>query len=373
MNHTIKHDIALFDFLRGWAALFVFFHHAAILGGGPYLLQGVLGHEAVNAFMLASGFLIFYQASISKSYQGLKTKAGIKNFYIRRFFRIAPAYYVVFIIALLSSVYIGMAREIISDIFPNTATNMDRYFIEDYITSFFMHITFFFGLIPQYAFSTPLPDWSLGLEMQFYLIFPLLFVFYKKNFSIALTGTLIIMMALSVLSFKAGLHFPMPSFLPLKFHNFAAGITLAYLYINTQETPFSFNPSNIFIICITLLFLTIGNETLLIPVGFIAIWWFLILDDKKTKRLKSLINIIFKHKSSKFLADISYSLYIIHLLVMIPYFSLVLSGSEMPELIWLGHSLIILCIVMLLSLFSYRFIELPGIDIGKRLITRSSS
>ncbi|CAH2786711.1 MAG: Acyltransferase 3 [uncultured Caballeronia sp.] len=36
------------------------------------------------------------------------------------------------------------------------------------------HLTYTFGMFPRYAFNTPLPDWSIGLEMQFYAVFPLL-------------------------------------------------------------------------------------------------------------------------------------------------------------------------------------------------------
>lgn len=162
--------------------MFVFFHHASILGGGPRFLSGQLGQEAVNVFMMASGFLIYFQCSIGKTYCRLENKFGITNFYVRRFFRIAPAYYVCLIIALFVSGYLGSCREQIAQTLPNTVTNMDRYFITEPIHSFFIHASFVFGLIPSYAFSTPLPDWSLGLEMQFYVIFPLLFFFLKKKF-----------------------------------------------------------------------------------------------------------------------------------------------------------------------------------------------
>jgi peptidoglycan/LPS O-acetylase OafA/YrhL len=36
------------------------------------------------------------------------------------------------------------------------------------------HITFLFGLFPQYASNDVLPDWSLSLEMQFYVAIPLI-------------------------------------------------------------------------------------------------------------------------------------------------------------------------------------------------------
>lgn len=231
----MKHDVAFLDFLRGWSAVLVFFHHSAILGGGPSFLSGHIGQEAVNAFMMASGFLIYFQCSISRTYFGLENKIGIKNFYIRRFFRIAPAYYFCLIIALTASDYLGFSRESIAEILPNTITDMDRYYITNPFQSFLIHASFIFGVLPSYSFSTPLPDWSLGLEMQFYLVFPVLFFFYKKNFAFVFIITILGMFIVTLIAKKIGYIFPMPSFLPLKFHNFAAGIALAYLLLNKQN------------------------------------------------------------------------------------------------------------------------------------------
>lgn len=183
MKSTIKHDISFLDFLRGWSALLVFFHHASLLGGGPEFLSGNIGQEAVNVFMLASGFLIYFQCSIGKIYFGLENSVGIKNFYIRRFFRIAPAYYFSLVLALLLSEYLGASREAIAEILPHTMTNMERYYIVEPIKNFFVHASFVFGFFPSYSFSTPLPDWSLGLEMQFYFVFPVIFFSIERILS----------------------------------------------------------------------------------------------------------------------------------------------------------------------------------------------
>ncbi|MBH0057958.1 acyltransferase [Pseudoalteromonas sp. SWXJZ94C] len=358
-----KYDIGYLDFLRGWLALLVFFHHAAILGGGPGFLSGEIGQEAVNAFMLASGFLIYFQCSISKLYGGLETKKGLKNFFIRRFFRIAPAYYISLIIALLLSTYLGQSREAIAEILPYTSTDMARYYIDEPIRSFFLHITFVFGVIPEYAFSTPLPDWSLGLEAQFYFIFPLLFIFLKKNFLIFLPISLCGMFAIWFISNRLGLHFSMPSYLPLKFHNFAAGIVLAYLMLNTQSAKYI----KVFLILVVLFFLYVGNKSLTIPLLFIFSYWWICVEKNKNKKALSILNSLFNHKSSKFLAEISYSLYIIHLVIMLPFFAFFLNSFDLSFTTWFISTAILLLITIVCSYFMYRFIEIPGINYGKKL------
>lgn len=361
---TMKHDIAFLDFLRGWSAVLVFFHHAAILGGGPDFLSGHIGQEAVNAFMLASGFLIYFQCTVSGAYNGLQDKIGIKTFYIRRFWRIAPAYYFCLIIALLFSDYLGLHRESIAEVLPHTMTNMSRYYIIEPIQIFFIHASFIFGFFPSYSFSTPLPDWSLGLEMQFYLIFPILFYFYKKNFVMFFMISLISMLGAWFLSVRLGLNFPMPSYLPLKFHNFAAGIALAHLLLHKEMKP----RSQYFIIIITIIFLTFGNDTVLIPLLFIFSWWWICDVNIGKKYVYSIVQRIFDHRSSKFLSEMSYSVYIFHLVMMIPFFSFVLKNGELSTITWLFFSCILFVSTVTTSYFIYKYIEVPGINIGKKLI-----
>lgn len=367
MNTTIKHDIGLLDFLRGWAAILVFFHYAAILGGGPNLLSGSIGHEAVNAFMLASGFLIYFQTSVSKSYQNLSTYIGVKNFAIRRFFRIAPAYYLCLIAALLLSDYLGQSREAIAEILPHTMTNMDRYYISNPFENLILHITFLFGLIPSYAFSTPLPDWSLGLEMQFYFVFPFMFFFLKKNFPLYLTLFLTAMVIIWFLTKRLGINYPMPTLIALKFHNFAAGMVIAHILINKKSIIKSF-----YLIGVTLLFLVTCNKSLLIPSLFLfCLWWVCYVCSSNKNPVISFLNFIINHKLNKFLAEISYSLYIVHLIFMLPFFAYVLGDGVLSNQRWIISSCLLFILVSIVSLFIYKFVELPGIYFGKNLIGRS--
>jgi peptidoglycan/LPS O-acetylase OafA/YrhL len=365
MDNTIKHDIALLDFLRGWAAVLVFFHHSAILGGGPSFLSGVIGHEAVNAFMLASGFLIYFQCSISKSYQNLSTNVGIKNFAIRRFFRIAPAYYLCLVLAFILSEYLGQSREAIAQVLPHTMTSMDRYYMSAPIENFFVHITFLFGLIPSYAFSTPLPDWSLGLEMQFYFIFPFIFLLLRKNFAIYLTLLLGGMVFIWLVLRQLEISYPMPSLIALKFHNFAAGIVIAHVLLNKNS-----NKLNTYLIAVTLFFLVACNKTLLMPALFIfCLWWICFVSPKNKSPVILLFKWLINQKLNKFLAEISYSVYIFHLVLMLPFFAYLLRDGTLTSLLWLIYSCLLLTLVSAVSFLIYKYVELPGISFGKKLIS----
>lgn len=159
----------------------------------------------------------------------------------------------------------------------------------------------------------------------------------------------------------------MPSYLPLKFHNFAAGIALAHLLLNKHMEK----NSKYFIIIITFSFLIIGNRTVYIPLLFIFSWWW-ICNIVTTKGLVYLtLQTMFNHWTSKILADLSYSVYIIHLILMLPFFSFILKNGALSLIAWGGASLLLLSLTMCLSYLIYKFIEMPGINMGKKLLSSS--
>ena len=369
----IKTD--LFDLYRGLAAVMVYFHHCAILGGGPsFIANGRVGVFAVDIFMLTSGFLMAFQGTHSRAYQGLTTTSGITIFYLRRFFRLSPLYYVILTLALVLAADLGRSRETLAALSPEVHPDSARYFIDDPIRSFLLHITYVFGLWPATAFSTPLPDWTLSLEMQFYALFPPIFFLCRRNALVVLSllggAMVIVAYALHFAGLRyPALQFPMPAFLPLKFHNFAAGILL-FLALN--------NPAKArgLILCAVIL-VTLGERSPLMPA--LVLFSMAVLSPPIGSGLvtqaRGWVNAIASSRAAKFFADVSYSLYLLHLLFVLPYFAWI---SQQPQLglhrgvaIWLGESVALLVPLLLLAYGTYRVIEKPGIALGKRLAENS--
>ena len=353
-------QLRLFDFLRGWAALLVFLHHASLLGHGPRLLSdGRVGEQAVNAFMFASGFLIFYQSAINASYGGFGDMRGVFNFYIRRFFRIAPVYYLALLLALLAGTFLGEARQAIAVHDPETQTDLGRYFMADPLGNALMHVSFLFGLFPRYAFSTPLPDWSLGLEMQFYVVFPALVLMLRKQFLPVMLALLLAALAIRIGLKLAGVAYPMPSLLPLKFHNFAAGMAIAHLYLNPTVRRWP-------LMIVILVFVGIGERSLWMPAIVLACQG--LLDSSRTGHAR--LEALFGHWTSRWLAELSYSLYILHLLVLLPVFAWSIPFTSVSLTAWWLVTLATFAVVLMLSWAVMRWVEAPGILLGKRLLLR---
>lgn len=154
--------------LRSIAAISVMISHISLSTTAfnlKYYLFGIdqkgvpkgwlLGSHGVTIFFVLSGFLITYLLFLEKE----KAKISIKNFYIRRILRIWPIYYLFLIICL--SIIICTKQ--------------------DYVICDILYYLFFVANIPFiFSFGFPLLShfWSIAVEEQFYIFWPLLL---KKN------------------------------------------------------------------------------------------------------------------------------------------------------------------------------------------------
>jgi len=134
------------DGLRAVAAVMVVFHHYG--GKTWYPVGGWLG---VQLFFVLSGFLITTLALREESRRG---RASVRNFYLRRIFRLMPVYYVVLgATALLYYWRDEWQVAALAEVLPYYATFNNEYIAYGHI---FGH------------------SWTLAIEQKFYLVWPLL-------------------------------------------------------------------------------------------------------------------------------------------------------------------------------------------------------
>ncbi|WP_312628058.1 acyltransferase [Scandinavium sp.] len=358
--------------LRGAASLWVFLGHIALLVNCkiPIIAVPKLG---VDLFILLSGYLM------TKNYIERQTKEPwgqwqtIKTFWLRRYFRIAPLYYVLLFVALLAGHYLGDMREIIAGAFPSTATETSRY--SD--ISFFnvlAHLTFTFGDLPQYAYNTALPDWSIGLEMQYYVLFPFIMLLtLRLGFALAMVTLMIFVLAGRYLLPDLYTAFPMPSMILIKLHIFIAGMLVAEA-VRQRRILFIalalLAPVVSAMMNIRMDSMQVFIEALMI-LGMTGVLWPW-QQQNLMQRLFSVLRAVLCHRFFTWLGDVSYSVYLLHLLVVMPVIGLLLKyahlathGSGVRYLITIG-----LCfpVVYLFATVLHRVIEMRGIAFGKRVI-----
>jgi peptidoglycan/LPS O-acetylase OafA/YrhL len=152
------------DGLRAVAVLVVLFFHA----GYPGFSGGFVG---VDVFFVISGFLI-----TSLILKDLETDSfSIIQFYERRFRRILPAMFVVILLTAIIAWFILLPPDFVS--FGKSAAALACFSSNIF---FWKQTSGYFG---EAAELMPLlHTWSLAVEEQFYIFFPLILVLFFKSF-----------------------------------------------------------------------------------------------------------------------------------------------------------------------------------------------
>lgn len=360
------------DGLRGIAALWVLLSHVLILSGAdatqwPIISQGAL---AVDLFMMLSGFLMAHHYIFKQTSEPITHPTTWLLFWIRRIFRIAPLYYLALAAALAAGPTIGDFRNLIGQAWPQTITAPQRY-TDNSISNLLMHVSFVFGMLPDYSFRTALPDWSIGLEMQFYLAFPFLMLLMRSH--PLWIGCLLIVActALQWLARPFFAAFPMPAFLPMKLYMFVLGIWVAMSRGRNMRRALVVS----ILVCGLMIFrernLEAGGRVLVV----LAFYW--LMDDGSLSRpevvkwLLSRFRTILSSRLAVFAGDTSYALYLVHLLILVP-----ISGSLVMQswYMQLGPTVrFALCTAIVapssyvVAKLAHRLIEIPGIQLGKHI------
>ena len=169
------------DGLRALAVLAVMIYHA-----DNKLLRG--GYIGVDIFFVISGFLI---TSIIIKEININSKFSFFNFYERRFRRIIPALIIVIFFSIIASWFILTPTS-----FVDFAKSIQ------YTLLFSSNFFFYFSEIEYAAESSLLKPllhtWSLAIEEQYYLLFPILIYIIKKYLKEYLLTLLIIVFFISL-------------------------------------------------------------------------------------------------------------------------------------------------------------------------------
>jgi peptidoglycan/LPS O-acetylase OafA/YrhL len=161
MNPPVRRIPSL-DGLRALSILLVILSHASNDPGYPawFHISGAYGRFGVRVFFVISGYLI--TSLLLKEHRKTGT-ISLRDFYVRRAFRILPAAYIYIAI-------IGILQ------WKNLR-------LSDYLTAIFYVRNFTDG---AFAFGHL---WSLSVEEQFYFLWPvLLLLFFRRRITIALIG-----------------------------------------------------------------------------------------------------------------------------------------------------------------------------------------
>jgi len=347
------------DSLRFFAAFFVIISHAnqSILKLGidlPTTLWPIFkkGGDAVDFFFTLSGFLITYLLLQEKEASGT---ISLKNFYLRRVFRIWPLYFIV----------LAIGFTFFTLIYPVI-------FKEQFFRFNAWHVLLLFVFfLPNYAaknYAVGLlnPLWSIGVEEQFYLFWaPLMKVFRRHTLGLIVLFILVSCLFSFVVNYRL---IPIPEnwmnvFIFLKFHNMAIGCVFAYIlhhwhtrYIDTFLTHKAIQALVISALAYHYVsgFRFLANPWLDILQSIL--YGLLILNVSSIPN--KLVNL--EIKPLLFLGKISYGLYMYHMLADYALrfsFQKFVASSHYPLVTMVAYHVLLLALTIVISALSYFLIE----------------
>jgi peptidoglycan/LPS O-acetylase OafA/YrhL len=173
-------NLSQLNLIRGFLAMYVLVGHCANATGVSLKPLPGAGH-AVDVFMILSGFLMALYFHEREKIEPWEKPSTLLYFYTRRFFRIAPVYYLFLFVAILFLEQFNILMTIHSgQTESNWNPELTSFISNNILLTIIMHVTFLFGLVPSFVQDNILPDWSISLEMQFYAVFPFIMLLIRK-------------------------------------------------------------------------------------------------------------------------------------------------------------------------------------------------
>lgn len=336
------------DTLRAVAVMAVIIYHAKIYLFGNLIFSG--GFLGVDIFFIISGYLI---TSIILKELIEKESFSFRSFYEKRARRIFPALLFIMLVSIpFSWVYL----------YPVDLINFSKSILYSlgFGSNFYFHFSGLEYGSPEGLLKPFLHTWSLSVEEQYYILFPIGLVTVFKYFRKHLIYFLLICFVISLLLADWGSKNYVSStfyFLHTRIWELICGSIIAYFEIKQghrdQNKILCHVLPVIGLILISYSFFYFDSETFhpsfytLIPaIGVTLILWFTHKDN--------IISKILSYKIFVKIGLISYSLYLWHY----PIFSF----ANHLEILFDNNfgKLILIIITFILSIFTYNFIEQPA-------------
>lgn len=345
------------DILRGFAALTVIVVHLIAHSGSDYgpIISGIGSQftASVTLFFTISAFSICYAYR-----DDFFSKEGFRQFYTKRFFRIAPLFYFALIVELL----------IIFRAFHTTPPTFD----------ILMSLSLLFNLVPNMQDGIVWAGWSLSIEWVFYLLYPVIFITCAGKLRAILALAVCIFISTSIAKISAS---PSVIYMNILTHMvfFVSGILL-YLYLPSIEAmknrldKFASVVSGCVLAACTILMITIFYlNTLGYELNIYAIYpfvWILMISVSIIK-IPDIIN----NRFTRFLGKSSYSIYLMHSIVIygiegLGLFRLIKNAVFNPAAQFIFSAFLAISVTLIVSWVTYKYIEVPGMKLGRWFVNR---
>ena len=325
------------DGLRGLSIILVLLFHAKI----PFFSGGFLG---VDIFFVISGYLI--TSIIIKLHK--KKKFEINYFYERRIRRIIPALYIVLIFLSVYTFFFQspyFSKDLSQSIF------FTPIFLQNFLNIY--ESSQYFNL--AYDFKSLGHTWSLSIEEQFYMIYPIFFLLVLKFFKTYLRYFISLLFIISLIYYLyLGLDGHQQNllffFTPSRIWEILSGCIVALNFTKVKK-PRIINLVALILIIFPIFFINIIDLQYVLRILVVIGASLLLIETYNVKECP--ISKLLKTKYLVFIGIISYSLYLWH----VPIYSIYRDFFTFEQNVY--ENLFLITLSILISYISFKFVETP--------------
>ena len=345
--------------LRAVAALMIVLFHLAPNVRVPAAFSVITRHFGLGVplFFVLSGFSLMYSTSPYVGRDG-----WVQIYLIKRFFRIAPLFYAMIAFFSVFNIFVW-------HLWPTPAPII--------IDALFLH-----NLVPGYHESLVWAGWTIGVEMLFYAVFPILLIVittFRRSLFLLLLSVLASSAAHNLLTLKgaeADAYASMSFVVNLPY--FVAGI--AAFFLLQPLSAYKLKRSYVGLFC-TLMFAVILWPLVFNPFVavfiyrhglYIVIWgclfgliclWQTLYPSK-----------ILASPPLQFCGERSYSIYLVHAITvysLAPLYARIYGAAGNDIIAFLISVTVGVGAALCIASLTFRWIEMPGIRLGASIIARS--
>jgi peptidoglycan/LPS O-acetylase OafA/YrhL len=357
-------EFPILNAARAAAAIWVMVAHVTRICAKPVFLLSQ-GYLAVECFIFISGFLMMLLLAREKS---LNLSSALR-FYTRRFFRIAPSFYLaIALYVIFRGFYIENLTRC-ADVFGSVAA-IPGLGAEVGWRSVLWNVLFAHGFWPGEATKIFGPAWSLSLEMQFYLVAPIWAWFLRRRPYLAIGVFFAVNAIANVLwsvYYDEGLlaKYPFPSFLPNRLFLFCWGGACCLFVIERTRRN-----RHLFALASVGAAILLPWKSLLVCSVLVAAILFAVFAPKSFNRWGGRIA---ESRVVTCLAELSYGVYLYHVFCMaIASWLLIRLGilARQQPLALPAYFTAVVAVTLLVSTAIYFCLEKPARAWGKKLSRR---
>ncbi len=362
--------IGSLESLRGLLAFWVVLGHTikstgySSAGPGPFKLLAQPG-LAVDVFIILSGFVIFSLLD--------RQSTTYRAFIVKRWFRLAPVYLSALCVAALM---VNWKVSMLSSFpFSNMTVANNVVIAADtqkyLLAQFLAHLTMLHGMLSNsilpssdYAFLGA--AWSISVEWQFYLLAPWLYSLIVMR----RTGLLaLVILAICVIR---AVNYGGEGFAVNQAGYFIVGIASYYLWKHSPRWKLEAGQMQLLTV------VALAAVYLLVQRSVSLLLWIVVLSCIIAEKMGQLAAIqrwilqVLHWPGLLWLGKISYSVYLVHMLV---FYALAGAFLTLYPGISQFHLLSLMLVAvpvgtLLVSSLTYRYIERPGMDMGQKYVAR---